>query len=75
VNARQASRLRGRLSARFPGAPVDVTPDGDGARIFIEHADGFHVRVTTGDRPGVVLLAMLRRDLRSVDGEAPEGAA
>ena len=69
MNARQASLLRGRLSARFPGSPVDVTPDGDGARIVVEHADGFHVRVTTGDTPGMVLRAMLGRDLRMVDDE------
>ncbi len=74
MNVRQASRLRGRLAARFPGTPVDVTPDSEGARIFIEHADGYHVRVTTGNRPGMVLLAMLGTDLRAVD-DAPEGAA
>jgi hypothetical protein len=74
VNARQASLLRGRLSACFPDSPVDVTPDSDGARIIIEHADGSHTRVTTGDQPGVVLLAMLGRDLRAVEG-APEGVA
>ena len=70
MNSRQASLLCGRLSVRFPGSPVEVTPDGDGARIVVEHADGFHVRVTTGDRPGVVLRAMLGRDLRMVDDEA-----
>jgi hypothetical protein len=74
VNTRQASVLRRRLSGRFPGTPVDVTPDSDGARIFMQHADGYHVRVTTGNRPGVVLLAMLGADLRSVEN-APEGAA
>ena len=70
MNAQQASALRERLSACFPGSPVNVMPDGDGARIVIEHADGFHVRLTTGDQPGPVLRAMLRRDLRMVDGEA-----
>jgi hypothetical protein len=75
VNARQASLLRGRLSACLPGTPVDVTPDGDGARIFIEHADGYHVRVTTGDKPGMVLRALLSRDLRMVGGEAGDGTA
>ena len=74
MNARQASVLRGRLAACFPGSPVEVTPDDDGARIFIEHQDGFHVRVTTGGRPGVVLRAMLGRDLRAVNG-ATRGAA
>ena len=73
MNARQASLLRGRLSACFPGAPVDVTPDGDGARIFIEHADGYHIRLTTGDTPGMVLRVMLARDLRMVGGEAESG--
>jgi hypothetical protein len=75
VNARQASVLRRRLSGRFPGSPVDVTADSDGARIVIEHADGSHTRVTTGDRPGAVLRAMLGQDPRAVDGQTPEGAA
>ncbi len=67
--------LRGRLSGRFPGSAVDVTADSDGARVSIEHHDGFHVRVTTGDQPSVVLQAMLGRDLRTVNGEAMEGTA
>ena len=67
--------LRGRLSGRFPESAVDVSADSDGARISIEHADGSHTRVTTGDRPGVVLLAMLGRDLRMINGEATEGTA
>lgn len=70
MNARQAARLRGRLSACFPGVSVDVTPDGDGARIFVQHADGYHVRVTTGDQPGVVLRVMLGAGLRA-DEDAP----
>ena len=74
MNVRQASRLRGRLAARFPGTPVDVTPDGEGARIFIEHADG----ATSASQPATgrawSLLAMLGTDLRAVD-DAPEGAA
>ena len=75
MNSRQASLLRGRLSGRFPGSAVEVTADSDGARIFIEHHDGFHVRVTTGDQPGVVLLAMLDWDLRTINCEAAEGTA
>jgi hypothetical protein len=75
VNVRQASVLRKRLSGRFPGSAIDVTPDDDGARIFIEHQDGFHVRVTTGDQPGVVLLAMLGRDFRAINSEGTEGTS
>jgi hypothetical protein len=67
VNARQAARLRGRLSARFPGTPVDVTPHSGGATIFIQHDDGY-IQLTTGDTPGIVLQAMLGRDLRLIDG-------
>ncbi len=67
--------LRRQLSGRFPGSAVDVTADSDGARISIEHHDGFHVRVTTGDQPGVVLQAMLARYLRTVNGEATGGTA
>lgn len=52
MNARRASVLRRRLSGRFPGSAVDVTPDSDGARIATEHADGSHTRVTTGDPAG-----------------------
>jgi hypothetical protein len=74
VNRDQASRLQRRLSARFPGTPVNVSSDSDGARIFMESADGFHVRVTTGDQPGPVLRALLGRDLRLIDGDA-EGTA
>jgi hypothetical protein len=69
MNARQASALRGRLSACFPGSAVDVTPHSGGARIFIQHDDGY-VQLTTGDQPGVVLRMMLERDLRMVDSEA-----
>lgn len=72
MNARQASLLRGRLSACFPGAPVDVTPHKGGATIFIQHDDG-HIQVTTGDKPGIVLRMMLGRDLRTADGEAESG--
>jgi predicted nuclease of predicted toxin-antitoxin system len=74
VNPAQAARLQGRLSARFAGSTVVVTPDSDGAHIFLEHQNGFHVRVTTGDQPGTVLRALLGRDLRVIDGEA-EGTA
>lgn len=75
MNDRQASLLRRQLTARFPGVPVDVTPDSDGARISIEHQDGYHTRLTTGDKPGMVLRAMLGGDLRMVDDAAPEGVA
>jgi hypothetical protein len=75
VNSAQAGRLRRQLYGRFPGRGVDVNADSDGARIFIEHQDGFHVRVTTGDQPGVVLLAILGMDLRTINGEAAEETA
>jgi hypothetical protein len=70
VKKTEAARIRSLLAARYPDTPVEVTPETDGARIFLEHEDGFHVRVTTGDRPGPVLRALLGRDLRVIDGEA-----
>jgi hypothetical protein len=69
VNATEASRLQGRLSARNPGARVDVTPDADGARIFLSYQGGGYLHLTTGDRPGAVLRAMLGAD--AVDDGAP----
>jgi hypothetical protein len=74
VNRGQAARIRGLLAARYPDTSVEVTPASDGARIFMEFEQG-HVRITTGDRPGPVLRAMLGRDLRVVHGRAPEGTA
>jgi hypothetical protein len=74
VNARQASLLRGRLSACYPGTPVNVTPHSGGATIFIQHDDGY-IQLTTGDTPGMVLRMMLERDLRVVDGEAGNGTS
>ncbi len=74
MNARQASALRGRLSARFPGSPVDVTPHEGGATIFIHHHDGY-IQLTTGDTPGMVLRAMLGRDLRPIDSADVDGTA
>lgn len=87
MNAREAGRLQGRLSARYPGALVDVTPDRDGARIFLSYQGGGYLYLTTGNQPGMVLRAMLGvagtrsgmpaeprsadPDLRSVDGDAP----
>ncbi len=69
MNRRQATRIQGQLTARFRGAPVNVTPTPDGARIDIEHPVGYHVRLTTGDSPGPILRAMIGRDLRAVDGD------
>jgi hypothetical protein len=69
VNRRQAARIRLRLARRFPGAPVVVTPIPGGAHIVIEHEETFHVRITTGDKPGPVLRAILARDLRAIDPE------
>ena len=74
MNARQASLLRGRLSACYPGTPVNVTPHSGGATIFIQHDDGY-IQLTTGDTPGMVLRMMLERDLRVVDGEAGNGTS
>ena len=74
MNARQAARLRGRLSVRYPGSLVDVTPDADGARIVLSYQGGGYLHITTGNRPGVILLAMLGADLHAVE-DAPEGAA
>lgn len=67
----QAARIRGQLSARFPGNDVEVILDRDGARVILgREDDAFHVRITTGDQPGTVLWALLGRDLRLVDDEA-----
>ena len=73
MNPWQASLLRGRPPARFPGTPV-VTPDGDGATVFIQHPDGLHLRVPTGNQPGVVLLALLGSDLRMVTEDTEDNA-
>jgi hypothetical protein len=67
VNAGQAARLRGHLSARYPGSLVDVTPGADGARIVLSYQSGGYLHITTGNRPGVVLPAMLDADLGAVD--------
>ena len=66
--------LRSRLSARFPGTTVDVTPHSGGAAIFIQYADGY-VQVSTGDTPGIVLRALLERDLRLTGGAARDETA
>jgi hypothetical protein len=75
MNVRQASLLRGRLSARYPGVPVDVTPHSGGATIFIRHHDGGYTQIMTGDTPGMVLRMVLGRDLRVVGSEAGDGSA
>ena len=67
MNADQADRLRGLLSARNPGARVEVVPDADGARIFLAYQGGGYLHLTTGDQPGMVLRSMLGADLRAVD--------
>lgn len=69
MNSAQASRLQGRLSARNPGAQVDVAPDADGARIFLSYQGGGYLHLTTGNQPGMVLRAMLGAD--AVDETAP----
>jgi hypothetical protein len=66
VNTREAARLQGRLSARYPHASVAVTADMCGARIVLSYQGGGYLHVTTGDQSGVVLRAMLGRDLRAV---------
>jgi hypothetical protein len=38
----------------------------------MEHPDGFHVCVSTGERPRLVLRTLLSRDLPVTDAEAEE---
>ena len=73
MNATEASRLQGRLSAQNPGARVDVRPDADGARIVLSYQGGGYLHLTTGNQPGMVLRSMLGADLRVVD--APDRAS
>ncbi len=75
MNAREAGRLRGRLSARYPHASVAVTADTYGARIFLAYQGGGYLHLTTGNQPGAVLRALLGADLRDVDDTATEGTS
>jgi hypothetical protein len=64
MNKRKAAEIRGVLSERFPGADIEVSPQGDGAQVVISlpgdaGSEKPEALFSIGDGPSVLLHQLL----------------
>jgi hypothetical protein len=64
MNKRKAAEIRGVLSERFPGADIEVSPQGDGAQVVITRPGDVNsgtpvVGFSIGDGPSALLNQLL----------------